>query len=228
MGRQFLPKKLTVALGTTVTWYNLDPVRHTVQSPVILGDETPPAIPAAELAARTGALPCAPSGDANCTSRSVTFNTAGTFAFVCSIHQRMAGTITVREAERTSPPPTQAPRPTPAPGTAADRRVSILGRQFSPRVLKIKQGDTVRWANGSEMTHTTTTVAPEGGTPRVPTWNYLLGPRSAVPVGSRLSTSNYTVSPASTFDVPGTYYYQCLIHPGMAGQINVAAVNPDA
>lgn len=228
MGRQFLPKKITVPQGTTVTWYNLDTVRHTVQSPVILGDDTPPPIPQGQLAPRTGALPCTPAGNADCSEYSVTFDRPGSFAFVCSIHQRMAGTIVVREPERTSPPPTQAPRPTPPPGQAVDRRVSILGRQFSPRVLRIKQGDTVRWGNGSEMTHTTTTVAPEGGTPRVPTWNHLLGPRSPIPAGGRLSPSNYTVSPAETFAVPGTFYYQCLIHPGMAGQINVAAVNPDA
>jgi plastocyanin len=229
MGRQFLPKKLVVPQGTTLTWYNLDTVRHTVQSPVILGDDTPPPIPIGpDLIARSGALPCSPAGAADCASRSVTFDTPGSFAFVCSIHQRMSGTIVVREPERTTPPPTQAPRPTPPPGQAADRRVSILGRQFSPRVLKIKQGDTVKWANGSEMTHTSTTVAPEGGTPRVPTWNHTLGPRSAIPVGGRLTTGNYTVSPAETFNVPGTFYYQCLIHPGMAGQINVAPVNPDA
>src|SRR5687768_10344268 len=71
MGRQFLPKKLTVPQGTTVTWYNLDPVRHTVQSPIILGSTTPPPIPVATLGPRTGALPCSPAGTAACTSRSV-------------------------------------------------------------------------------------------------------------------------------------------------------------
>ena len=77
----------------------------------------------------------------------------------------MAGQIEVKEPERTSPPPPAPPRPEPPPGPARpERRVSILGRQFSPKVMRIQQGDTLRFANGSTLVHTSTSVVPDGGT----------------------------------------------------------------
>lgn len=229
MGRQFLPKKMTIAQGTTLTWVNLDPVRHKIGSPRISSDPAapPPAIPEVELNPRTGLLPCAPSGAAVCSSFAKTFDTAGTYPVVCSIHRGMASTIVVREPERTSPRATVSPPPTPVPGVVL-RRVSILGRQFSPRVLRIKQFESVRFANGSTSPHTATSISPEGGTGRTPTWDFALAGR-VLPVPARpLTRDDFVISAELVFPVPGNYYYQCMIHPGMVGQINVAAVNPDA
>jgi plastocyanin len=71
----FTPMALTVAAGTTVTWRNMDEEPHTVVSPDGLF--------------RSAAL------DSNETF-AFKFTKAGTFKYVCSIHPRMVGTVTVK------------------------------------------------------------------------------------------------------------------------------------
>lgn len=75
-GFAFSPKTVTVNVGDTVTWTNNDTVTHTATS---AGNFD------------TGSI----GGGA---SKSVTFQTAGTFAYVCSIHASMSGTVVVRAA----------------------------------------------------------------------------------------------------------------------------------
>jgi plastocyanin len=75
-GFAFSPKTVTVNVGDTVTWTNNDTVTHTATS---AGNFD------------TGNI----GGGA---SKSVTFQTAGTFAYVCSIHSSMTGTVVVRAA----------------------------------------------------------------------------------------------------------------------------------
>ena len=238
MGRQFLPKKLIVPQGTTVTWKNLDPVPHTVGSPSIGEPQTPPrvpAIPEADIGRRTGRLPCTAPGTATCPQHSQTFNTPGTYPFVCSIHSKMAGTIVVKEPDPTSPPPSQPPPPLPGPPGQVQRRVSILGRQFSPGILRIKQGEAVRWANGSSTAHTiTSAIPPDPSQPtrpdpiRVLPLGGLVNPRPIPSPPRPLTRDDYVLTNPVVFLAPGSYPYQCMIHPGMAGRIDVAAVNPDA
>jgi len=69
------PSPLTVSKGTTVTWKNNDSVAHTAT--------------ADDASFDTGNIP------ANSTSSGVTFNQAGTFAYHCTYHSGMHGTITV-------------------------------------------------------------------------------------------------------------------------------------
>jgi plastocyanin len=71
----FGPTMITVAVGTTVTWTNRDDIPHTVvstdgvfKSKVMDTDE----------------------------KFSFTFNKAGTFAYFCSIHPKMTGTVVVQ------------------------------------------------------------------------------------------------------------------------------------
>ena len=71
----FTPNSLQVAVGTTVTWVNNDTVQHTVTSDTKLFDSGP----------------LDPGG-----KFTYTFTQAGTFAFHCSIHSSMTGTITVQ------------------------------------------------------------------------------------------------------------------------------------
>jgi plastocyanin len=71
----FSPASLTVPVGGTVTWKNLDGEPHTVRS----ADET----------VRSGAL------DQN-ESFTFKFDKAGTYKYGCSIHPQMAGTIVVK------------------------------------------------------------------------------------------------------------------------------------
>jgi plastocyanin len=71
----FGPTSITVAVGTTVTWTNRDDIPHTVvstdgvfKSKVMDTDE----------------------------KFSFTFSKAGTFAYFCSIHPKMTGTVVVQ------------------------------------------------------------------------------------------------------------------------------------
>lgn len=71
----FMPMTLTVKAGATVTWKNADGEPHTVVS--------------ADGMFRSGAL------DENDTFQ-FTFAKPGTYKYVCSIHPKMVGTITVK------------------------------------------------------------------------------------------------------------------------------------
>jgi len=70
----FLPQRITVKPGTTVTWTNDDDDSHTVASSSKLF--------------KSKALD---TGD----KFSFTFTTPGTYAYVCSVHPYMTGTIVV-------------------------------------------------------------------------------------------------------------------------------------
>ena len=74
VGMSFSPASLTVKAGTTVTWTNNDNMTHTVTSDGGSFD----------------------SGDITVGSKySKVFATTGSFAYHCSIHPTMKGTITV-------------------------------------------------------------------------------------------------------------------------------------
>lgn len=70
----FSPPSITVARGATITWTNMDSVRHTVTSDTNLFD--------------SGFL--SPGS-----TFKFTFNTPGTYTYHCNIHSSMTGTITV-------------------------------------------------------------------------------------------------------------------------------------
>lgn len=73
-GFSFQPAAITVAVGTTVTWTNDDSTSHTVT--------------ADDASFDSGSL-------AKGATFKQTFATAGTFAYHCSIHSSMKGTVTV-------------------------------------------------------------------------------------------------------------------------------------
>ena len=70
----FAPAAVTVNVGDTVTWTNGDPMIHTVTS-------------------TTGAFDSGDLGEGE--SYSLTFTEAGTFAYLCTPHPFMTGTVTV-------------------------------------------------------------------------------------------------------------------------------------
>ncbi len=74
-GYAFSPASMTVPKGTTVTWQNGDAVTHTATSNSGAWD--------------TGAI--AAGGNAM-----ITFSNSGTFAYHCTIHPMMTGTIVVQ------------------------------------------------------------------------------------------------------------------------------------
>lgn len=74
----FAPHAITVKKGTTVTWANNDSTAHTVTES---DDQTGP---------KSGTLN---TGD----TYSFTYDTIGTFNYVCSFHSSMTGSVTVTE-----------------------------------------------------------------------------------------------------------------------------------
>lgn len=93
----FVPPNVTINVGDSASWLNKDPLEHTATSDTGAFD--------------TGAI--APQG-----GKTIAFTAAGTYAYHCSFHTFMKGTITViGSAPTTAPPPspTPAPRPTPPP-----------------------------------------------------------------------------------------------------------------
>jgi plastocyanin len=76
-GFAFHPSSVTVNVGDTVTWTNNDSVAHTATDDDMSWD--------------TGTLSQGGSG-------SITFNSAGTFPYHCSVHPTMHGTVVVQAA----------------------------------------------------------------------------------------------------------------------------------
>jgi plastocyanin len=77
---QFTPKTVAVKKGATVEWANDDPVNH---------DVTKTSGPGPNFSSGKGAIS---SGD----TYEVTFKTAGTIRYRCTIHPGMNGTIVVK------------------------------------------------------------------------------------------------------------------------------------
>jgi plastocyanin len=86
-GFSFSPRTVTVNVGDTVTWTNSDAQAHTAT---------------AGSAWNTGDI-------ANGDSASITFETAGTFDYICAIHPTMTGTVVVNAGS--APPTDTDPRP---------------------------------------------------------------------------------------------------------------------
>ncbi len=122
---QFTPASLSVPLGTTVTWTNNGPTAHTATDQGVFD---------------SGVLQAGQKF-------SFTFNTAGTFNYICTIHPSMKGTITVAAASTAasasaspsastapspsaaaaSAPPSVAPSPTTATPSAASKPSAAAG-----------------------------------------------------------------------------------------------------
>jgi amicyanin len=90
----------------------------------------------------------------------------------------------------------------PAGPAVAATAVSINNFAFAPAAIKVKVGDTVTWTNNDEEPHT---VFSSAG-----------GMKSPV-LASNQNTYSFT------FATPGTYEYNCTIHPFMHGTVTVTA-----
>jgi plastocyanin len=106
-GFAFSPGSVTIAVGDTVTWSNADVQNHTAT--------------ADDASFDTGTI-------AGGTSKSVTFATAGRFAYHCKIHPSMTATVVVQAAAGgggaapTIPPADTA---TPVPTTPANHSAEL-------------------------------------------------------------------------------------------------------
>ena len=98
--QEFELPDLSLSVGTTVTWTNKDTVLHTATS----GTPSGP----------TDLFDSGAFGGSD--TFSFTFAEPGTYAYYCTIHPFMAGTITVTAAEPApTPTPTATLEPTPTP-----------------------------------------------------------------------------------------------------------------
>jgi len=92
-GFQFVPASRTINVGDSVTWTNFDQAVHSAKANNGSFD--------------TGFI-------TNEQSKTITFNTAGTFSYICGVHgASMSGTIVVQALA--TPPPTDQPTPPPTP-----------------------------------------------------------------------------------------------------------------
>ena len=88
-----------------------------------------------------------------------------------------------------------------APTAPAGTSVRMAGSRFEPATITIAPGQTVRWFNDDTAPHT---VSASDGT-----WD-----SGNLPPGASFERR---------FDVPGTFPYVCVYHPGMAGTVLVTA-----
>jgi amicyanin len=98
-------------------------------------------------------------------------------------------------------PPSSAAAAPVGPAVAADQ-VSITNFAFAPAAITVKVGTTVTWTNNDEEPHTVFSGA--GGI------------KSPV-LASHQNTFSFT------FSKPGTFDYNCTIHPFMHGTVTVTA-----
>ena len=109
-------------------------------------------------------------------------------------------TITPPEAPRTSITPTAVITPTPSV-SVSDNTITISKNTFTPADMTVKAGSTVRWVNGDDHPHRIEFV------------------------NKAFSSSTYLLSSGQSasqkFAHPGTYDYDCMIHPFMKGTITV-------
>jgi plastocyanin len=192
-GGRFTPATVTVAVGGTVTWTNGDGSQHNVTA-------NAGAFKSPTLAA--GAV------------FSFKFTTPGTYAYNCTFHGGMNGTVIVPSASGAVPPPVAgapavpvvvAPVPAAvaaAPGKPGKHTVMVSDTGYSPAVLNARAGDTVTWVNRGKAPHTATTPG---------------GFDLALPPGASAST---------VLQKPGTIRYICTYHPYMKASIIVAAALP--
>ena len=195
----FSPSAVTVNAGSTVTWVNNDTVTHTVTA----DDQSF----VSGLVKRT-------------TSWSHTFATPGTFTYFCEIHPEMTGTVIAKAPDGTVPaaaPATAAATTAAATAAAstsstagststasagaASGTITISDAGFAPASFRVAIGGTVTFANNGKAMHTVT--AGDGS------------------FDSDMIRSGGTW--AHTFTTPGSFAYNCILHPTMRGTIVVGA-----
>ena len=188
----FQPGTVTIDIGRSVTWVNLDDDAHT----------------ATGLGFDTGILQ---PGD----MRTVRFGEAGMFPYSCQIHPMMVGRVEVRGSDgrvADSASPAASPQGSPAaspeaspdasPGATVGGQtatVSIVNIAFDPSRLEVAVGTTVTWTNEEAIPHTVTSA---DGT-----------------LDSDVLERGDTYS--HVFDAVGAFDYACAIHPSMTATVVV-------
>jgi len=166
-----------------------------------------------------------------------TFETAGTYAYFCLPHEALGMVGVVVVGDDVEPDLSQdflngLPEAARAEfakqlglGTGGAAYTVEMGADnaFSPAVLRVSPGDTIRWVNAGEVGHTTTAYHPD-----------LYGKALGIPQGAQSWDSGILNAGESwSYTVPedapaGTYAYFCLPHEslGMVGLIVVGEYRP--
>lgn len=198
IGERLEPARLTVAVGTAVTWTNDDDERHRVRS-------------------RDGVTEFDSGNLEPGETFTFVFEAPGDHPYVDEREPEDAayhGAITVTGGGQTgsggaSTDPGDASgtgggaAPSDAGGAPSDVDVAVLDRSFSPASIEVSAGSSVTWTNRSDREHTVTF-------------------RSGGGSGEFGGGGTFT----HTFDAPGTFDYLCAIHPEMTGTVTVAGAGP--
>lgn len=125
-------------------------------------------------------------------THSYSFDTAGTYRYHCAIHSSMTGSVRVNATADVAP---DVPPPPPAPVV----RLNITDNAFSPSNQVVHVGTMVVWNNTGNNVHTvTSSLFDSGGLTHGKEFNYTFTKTTVVGVA-----------------------YQCTIHSGMRGTIQV-------
>ena len=125
----------------------------------------------------------------------VVLDTPGTFPYACQIHPEMTGVIRVRDENGVVPEPQTTAQEVPADATT----VRIVNLAFDPAEVTIPTGTAVSWINDDSVPHTATSID------------------GVFDSGIFDPGANFTW----TFNQPGSFPYQCQLHPQMQGTVIV-------
>jgi len=175
----FAPASVTINAGDSVRWTNLDGVSHSARS---VNDSF-----------NTGTLSLGQSA-------TVTFNTAGTFDYICGIHgASMSGTVIVRSLA-TAAPTTPAPTPRPTTAQPTPTPVPTVAPTPPPSPLPTPQTPAPTSAPTAAPSGAPTTPAPATAAPSTTAPLAVASTRPSAPVTAASSTD---AGPGPVFVVAG-------------------------
>jgi plastocyanin len=231
----YIPHSLPVRVGDTVIWNNVDTAAHTVTSGSIEEGLSEIFDSSFIMPEKTFVF---------------TFDEAGEYPYFCTLHPWMIGVVAVSEVEEmvvVSEPTVVAelepetveeesieeivleeeiamkekiekPEAEPEPETLSmiltvliPEGVGVPGCEetkecYLPYEVSVAVGTTVNWSNGDTAVHTVTSGNPTGGVDEL--------------FDSSIFMSGDTFE--FTFNDAGTFDYFCVVHPWMAGIVNVS------
>ncbi|MDQ2074527.1 plastocyanin/azurin family copper-binding protein [Haloarcula sp. H-GB4] len=230
----FNPGRLVINPGETVTWWDIESLKHTVTAyeKRIPGEADYFASGGfdSEIAARSeqtdpGLLS---PGDRFAHQ----FTVPGHYHYCCLPHEdfeTMAGKVVVRTSAGEIPPPPKVVEPD------TDHVIQMGLMRYYPESLTVQPGDSVGWVNGTGIAHS---VTGEDGGQAIPEGDDRVFPEN----GEYFASGGFASAEAAvedwgtarkgdilpegpfihTFEEPGTYPYLCLLHSlNMVGTVTV-------
>lgn len=252
---RYYPETVVVWEGETVSWRAVSNTPHTVSQADVFAASPQAMYPSGGFESSAGfqmtpALAASWFGPGgfllSAQSFSHTFNTTGSYVYICKIHPGMTGTITVVNGTQ----PGASPAPLPIPGQSAPANAGTPGGRvdvhagwgsgdttvdrFMPNNLTVPVNTTVVWTNThSDEPHTVTGwlagQVPAGGAPPTapPAFDSspnvqgeppgFIGPTGVMMASGPNKVFNHTFASA------GTWNYRCKLHAGMWGTVIVLA-----